>query len=122
LLVLLGALLRLPFGAADGAFRFLEGAETVDETSVVSGDLSRALLCERFRDLVVGPATGASATGTSKTDSKGFVLSADVDAVTAAILRVRCWWFIPENLGNGLVAVLVTASVISAAVKRKSDN
>lgn len=85
-----GIFLRLPLGGADGAFRFLEGAEAGGKQADASVDLSRVLICERFRDLVAGldPAA-ASSRAPTPTENELFVLAADVDPVKVAILRVR---------------------------------
>jgi len=58
LLALLGLLLRLALVVV-GVFRLREGGEAEEEgaASGTADDASRALLCERFRDRVVGPAT-----------------------------------------------------------------
>jgi hypothetical protein len=73
-----------------GALRFLEGAEAADGTVAVSVVLSSVLLCERFRDLVVGPVPAAALPCAPRpTENELFVLTADVDDVTAAMLRVR---------------------------------
>ena len=50
-----GIFLRFDLVVVDGAFRFLEGDEVGGEKAAPSVDLSRVLLCERFRDLVAGP-------------------------------------------------------------------
>jgi len=87
LLLLFTALLRLPLAGDDEVFRFLEGAEAAEGTAAVSVDLSRVLLCERFRILVAGRVAGLSV-GTPK-ENELFVLTSDAAPVTAAKLRVR---------------------------------
>jgi len=85
-----GIFLRFPLGVADEAFRFLEGAEAGGEKPVTSVDLSRVQIWERFRDLVEGPdPAAASCWAPAPTENELFVLAADADPVTAAILRVR---------------------------------
>jgi len=82
-----GVFLRFALAVVDGAFRFKEGAAVGGEKAVVSMDLSRVLLCERFRDLVAGPDPAVASS--VPTENESFVLTADDGIVTAATLRVR---------------------------------
>jgi len=85
-----GVFLRFALAVVDGAFRFKEGAAVGGEKAVASVDLSRVLLCERFRDLVAGPDPAVASSWTPvPTENESFVLTADDGIVTAATLRVR---------------------------------
>lgn len=113
-----GIFLRFDLAVVDGAFRFLEGDEVGGEKAATSVDLSRVLLCERFRDLVAGPGPADASLWTpAPTENELFVLTADVGMVTAATVRVRDWWPITGSLAEDRVATFVATSGLPIAME-----
>lgn len=96
--------------------RFLEGAEASNGIAGTSVDISTVPLCERFLDLVVGPATELSSPRAPRPNEKELLfVPAYVDVVVDAaawvlvaavlVLRVRGWLLLAELLAAALVAI-----------------